>query len=68
MKFERHVQTALTLLVVGLLGWIGWTVNDNSKSIAQILQFQKENERRFEAHDRRFERVESTLWPPRPPY
>lgn len=68
MKFERHVQTALTLLVVGLLGWIGWTVSDNSKSIAQILQFQKENERRFEATDRRVERLESAIWPPRPPY
>lgn len=68
MKFERHVQTALMLLAVALMSYFGLTVSDNSKHIAQILQFQKENERRFDAHDRRFERVESALWPPRPPY
>lgn len=33
---ERHAQTGLTVLVVGLLGWVGLTTQETQIKIAQI--------------------------------
>ena len=32
--FERHLQTVVTILVAGLLTWVGLTTNETSKSVA----------------------------------
>ena len=42
VSFERHAQTALVLLVVALLGWVGLTVNRNQLELAK-LTIQVEN-------------------------
>ena len=34
--FERHAQTALVLLLVALLIWVGKTTQDTSVAIAQL--------------------------------
>lgn len=34
--FERHAQTALVILVVALLGWVGLTVNQNQIELAKL--------------------------------
>lgn len=35
-SFERHAQTALTLLLVALLIWIGASVQDTAVTMAQV--------------------------------
>lgn len=35
-SFERHAQTALVILVVALLGWVGLTVNANQIELAKL--------------------------------
>jgi peptidoglycan hydrolase CwlO-like protein len=34
--FERHAQTALVMLIVALLLWVGKTTQDTSVTIAQL--------------------------------
>ncbi len=34
--FERHTQTALVILVVALLSWVGLTVNANQVQLAKL--------------------------------
>ena len=34
--FERHAQTALVMLIVALLIWVGKTTQDTSVTIAQL--------------------------------
>ena len=34
--FERHAQTALVLLIVGLLGWIATTVQNTTVVLARV--------------------------------
>lgn len=35
-NFERHVQTALALLIVMLMGWVGITISNSSNQIARL--------------------------------
>lgn len=34
--FERHAQTALTVLVVGLLAWVGVTTQTTAIDVAKL--------------------------------
>ena len=34
--FERHVQTALAVVITMLLGWMGDTVSESSEQIARL--------------------------------
>lgn len=35
-NFERHVQTALAMLIVMLMGWVGITISNSSNQIARL--------------------------------
>lgn len=35
-NFERHVQTALAVIITMLLGWMGSTVSNSSEQIARL--------------------------------
>jgi len=35
-NFERHVQTALAMVLVMLMGWVGVTISNSSNQIARL--------------------------------
>ena len=38
IMFERHAQTALTILVVGLLAWVGFTTQKTQVDMAVVVE------------------------------
>lgn len=36
--FERHLQTGLVVLVVGVMSWVGVSVNETSRSMATMQE------------------------------
>lgn len=35
-NFERHLQTGLVMIVIGLMGWVGITTSDTSRGMATL--------------------------------
>lgn len=46
--WERHIQSILTAIVIGLLGWLGFSVTETNQSIAGIQQQLTDFNRRLE--------------------
>lgn len=67
-SFERHAQTALVLLVVALLGWVGLTTHNTSLAVAQMAievqhlksEVQKPADK-FDEIERRLDAIERAL-------
>lgn len=66
--FERHAQTALVLLVVALLVWVGKTTQDSAVTMAslkvEIQHLQRQTEptaRKFNEIERRLDSIEKQL-------
>ena len=58
---ERHLQTLIVIIIVGLLGWVGTTVQETQVAVAKLtveLQFVKNELRK---PDQKFQRIEERL-------
>lgn len=68
INVERHLQTLIVIIIVGLLGWVGTTVQSTEVAVAKLtveLEFLKEEMRvpitKFENFERRLDRIEQSL-------
>jgi hypothetical protein len=68
INVERHLQTLIVIIIVGLLGWVGTTVQSTEVAVARLtveLEFLKEEMRvpitKFENFERRLDRIEQSL-------
>jgi peptidoglycan hydrolase CwlO-like protein len=66
--FERHAQTALVLLIVALLVWVGKTAQETAVTMAslrvEIQHLQKQTEptnRKFREIEKRLDSIEKQL-------
>ena len=67
-SLERHTQTALVLLLVALLGWVGMTTHQTSVAVAkmavEIGHLKREAEKptqKFNEIERRLDAIERAL-------
>lgn len=65
---ERHAQTALVLLLVGLLSWVGITTHNTSIAVASLaveMQYLKQEAHKpadkFDVIERRLDAIEQAL-------
>lgn len=68
INVERHLQTLIVIIIVGLLGWVGTTVQSTEVAVARLtveLEFLKEEMRvpitKFDSFERRLDRIEQSL-------
>lgn len=60
-SFERHAQTALVLILVALLVWVGKTTQDTAVAIAQVKVEIQHLQRQTEPTSRKFREIEVRL-------
>lgn len=68
ISMERHLQTVIVVIIVGLLGWVGVTVQETQVAVAQIsveieylkIEVRKPNVR-FEEIEKRLDSIENAL-------
>ena len=61
ISIERHLQTLIVVIIVGLLGWVGTTVQETQVAVAKLtveLEFLKKE---IQAPTRKFETIETRL-------
>ena len=68
VNVERHLQTLIVIIIVGLLGWVGTTVQSTEVAVAKLtveLEFLKEEMRipneRFANFEKRLDSIETQL-------
>lgn len=57
--FERHVQTAIALLLVALVLWVGTTVTGNREEIVRVQERIDVFANRQADHERRIRKLEN---------
>jgi len=59
--FERHAQTALVLLVVALLAWVGKTTQETAVTIAKLHVHVETLQRQTAPTNQKFKEIEKRL-------
>lgn len=67
-NIERHLQTLIVVIVVGLLGWVGTTVQETQVAVAKLsveIEFLKTEiqkpSSKFKEIEARLDRIESAI-------
>jgi uncharacterized protein YoxC len=59
--FERHAQTALVLLVVALLAWVGKTTQETAVTVAKLNVHVETLQRQTAPTNQKFREIEKRL-------
>lgn len=74
VSIERHLQTLIVIIIVGLLGWVGTTVQATEVAVAKLtveLEFLKAEikannpSQKFQEIERRLDAIEQKLSSPK---
>lgn len=60
-NIERHIQTVISLLAVGLLGWVGVTLNGLQQSVTRLEEQIRNSSAQVNANDFRINTLQSEL-------
>ena len=58
---ERHLQTLIVVIIVGLLGWVGTTVQSTEVAVARLTVELEVLKERIQIPDKKFAEIEKRL-------
>ena len=58
---ERHLQTLIVVIIVGLLGWVGTTVQSTEVAVAKLTVELEVLKEKIQIPDKKFAEIEKRL-------